>query len=79
LATTREEIYRAALGLKEGERAELAALLLESLDTEAEEGVESAWIVEIDSRIKQLDSGAVAAIPWEEARARLHRLCDQRS
>ena len=45
MATSREELYKAALDLTEGERAELAGLLLESLDSEAEEGVEAATCV----------------------------------
>jgi len=73
MATSREELYKAALDLNEGERAELAALLLESLDSEAEEGVEAAWVAEIEQRVKQLDTGAVAGIPWEEVRAKLYR------
>jgi len=73
MATSREELYKAALDLTESERAELAGLLLESLDSEAEEGVEAAWIAEIEHRVKQLDTGAVSGIPWEEVRAKLHR------
>ncbi len=66
-----EELYRAALDLDEGERAALAARLIESLDTEREEGVEAAWLAEIERRMEELDSGKVQAIPWDELRARL--------
>ena len=48
-------------------------LLIETLDTESEEGVEDAWRVEIERRMAELDSGAVETIPWEQLRARLYR------
>jgi putative addiction module component (TIGR02574 family) len=55
------------------ERATLMRLLIETLDSDAEEGVEDAWRVEIERRMAELDSGAVETIPWEEIRARLYR------
>lgn len=73
MATLAEELYQKALDLDEKERAALAARLIESLDTEIEEGVEAAWLVEIERRMEELDSGKVRSIPWEEVRARLFR------
>lgn len=55
------------------ERATLMRLLTESLDTESDEGVDEAWMAEVERRMAELDSGAVQPIPWAEARARLHR------
>jgi putative addiction module component (TIGR02574 family) len=55
------------------ERATLMRLLIETLDTESEEGVEDAWRVEIERRLAELDSGSVEMVPWEEVRARLYR------
>ncbi len=55
------------------ERATLMRLSIDALDTEAEQGVEEAWRVEIERRMAELDSGSVETIPWEEVRARLHR------
>ena len=66
-------ILRDALKLGEHDRAALAGLLIESLETEPEEGVEEAWAAEIDRRIAQLDAGEVTSIPWEEVRSRLFR------
>jgi len=64
---------------KERERAELAGLLLESLESEQDEDVESAWAEEIERRVRQLDSGEVKAIPWAQIRAELYsRLDDKR-
>ncbi|MBI3014454.1 MAG: addiction module protein [Candidatus Tectomicrobia bacterium] len=71
MATSAEDLYQKALGLSEEERAALAARLIESLDTEAEEGVEAAWLAEVERRMEELDSGKVQSIPWEDVRARL--------
>src|SRR6266576_841292 len=51
-----------ALGLPTEARAELADSLLESLDTEVDEGVEEAWRQEIQQRLGDIDSGAVELI-----------------
>lgn len=71
MATLAEELYQKALDLDERERAALAARLIESLDTEVEEGVEAAWLAEVERRMEELDSGKVQSIPWDEVRARL--------
>ncbi len=73
MATLAEELYQKALDLDERERAALAARLIESLDTELEEGVEAAWLAEVERRMEELDSGKVRSIPWEEVRAPLFR------
>ncbi len=46
-------------------------MLLESLDLEAEDGVEAAWLSEIERRVEEVDSGAVQAVPWSEVRSRV--------
>ena len=66
------ELFREAAQLPETERAELAGRLLESLDGEPDEEVEAAWAEEIERRIRQLDSGEVKTIPWEDVRAKLY-------
>jgi putative addiction module component (TIGR02574 family) len=72
MAISAEDLYQKALDLDERERAALAARLIESLDTEVEEGVEAAWLAEVEHRMEELDSGKVQSIPWNELRARLH-------
>jgi len=73
------ELFREASQLAERERAELAALLLESLEGEPDEDVEAAWAEEIERRVRQIDSGEVETIPWEQVRAELYaRLNDKR-
>ena len=49
----------------------LAGSLLDSLDHEVDEDAEAAWQVEIERRLKELDSGKVKLVPWVEARRRL--------
>lgn len=67
------ELFEEAMRLDPEERATLMRLLIESLDTEAEEGVEEAWMAEVERRMAELDSGAVQPLSWDELRARLYR------
>jgi len=65
------EILKDALALPSEARAALADSLWDSLDREIDAGAEEAWRMEIRRRLAELDSGAVRAIPWSEARSRL--------
>jgi len=67
------ELYEKASHLSADDRAELAGLLLESIDEPADEGVEEAWAAEIERRMAEYRAGRVKTIPWSELRARLHR------
>ena len=74
-----KDLFREASELSESELAELAGLLLESLEGEPDEDVEAAWAEEIERRVRQIDSGEVKTIPWEQVRANLYaRLNDKR-
>ena len=73
MARSAQELFEEAMRLDPEERATLMRLLVESLDTESEEGVEDAWRLEIERRMAELDSGSVQTIPWEELKARLFR------
>jgi putative addiction module component (TIGR02574 family) len=68
-----QELYEKASELTPNDRAELAGLLLESIEEPAEEGVEEAWAAEIERRMAEYRAGRVKTIPWSEVRARLHR------
>jgi len=59
------------MGLNEEERAELIGMLLESLEIGTDEGVEAAWLQEIERRVTELDSGTVKSVPWTEVRSRV--------
>ena len=72
MARAVEELYQQASRLPTEDRAELAGLLLESIE-EPDEGVEQAWAVEIERRLEDYRAGRVKTIPWSEVRARLHR------
>jgi putative addiction module component (TIGR02574 family) len=65
------EILKQALSLPPEARAALADSLLDSLDTKVDEGAGEMWREEIRKRISELDSGAVRAVAWPEAHARL--------
>ena len=67
-----DELFREASQMTENERAELAGLLLESLESEPDEDVEAARAEEIERRVRQIDSGEVKTIPWEQVRAHLY-------
>ena len=62
------KLLEEALKLSPESRAALATSLLESLDEAVDEGVEAAWAAEIGKRVREVDSGAVAPVPWSEAR-----------
>lgn len=65
------DLFKGALSLPADARAALAGSLIESLDNDLDESSEAAWREEIDRRIKQIDSGAVRLVPWEEAQRQL--------
>lgn len=68
-----EEITEGALALPSEARALLADRLVESLDP-AEDGlIHQLWAVEGQKRLEQLRSGAVEAIPGDEAMAKLRK------
>jgi putative addiction module component (TIGR02574 family) len=72
------ELYEAATELPAEDRAELAGMLLETLDGEPDPGVEAAWAEEVERRVRQVDAGEVEMIPWEQIRAELFgRMTDE--
>jgi len=60
-----------ALKLPSAARAALADSLIDSLDAEVDEDSEEAWRSEIALRVRDLDSGAVQTIAWDEVRRQL--------
>ena len=68
-----DELKEKAAQLPERERAELAFSLIESLDGPPDADVEEAWRVEVERRVRQIDSGEVQLIPGDEVFARLRR------
>jgi putative addiction module component (TIGR02574 family) len=66
-----DQLRAAALALPDGDRATLAAELIDSLDPGLDVDYESAWSEEIARRIAALDSGQARTVPWDEVRARM--------
>ena len=73
MSTHVTELFKQASILSEEERATLAGLLIESLESEIDPDVEDAWRIEIERRVAELDSGTVKTVPWEVVRAKLLR------
>jgi len=67
------ELKSKAARLSDAERAELALVLIESLDGPADPDVEEAWRQEIERRLDQIDRGEVQLIPGDDVFARLRR------
>lgn len=75
-----ETVLQEALALAEQERAEIAGVLLESLEPEPEAEIEAAWRQEVAARVAALDAGEVETTPWAEIRdAFLARLSERRA
>lgn len=68
-----KEVFREVFELPEHERATLAGLLIESLEPPPEPEVAELWAAEAERRWREIESGAVQTIPWEEIRAKLFR------
>ncbi len=73
MATPIEDLFERASILDEQDRATLAGLLLDSLENEIDEDIESAWLEEIERRIQELDAGRVDLITWEDVKEKLRK------
>ena len=72
------ELLKKALALPDHERAELAGNLLDSLDTTVDEDAEAAWQEEIARRLKEVETGKVKTIPWDEVRRKGRALLNRK-
>jgi len=73
MAIPKEQLFKEALHLDDETRAALTGILIESLDTEVEDGVEIAWIEEIERRMESLDAGEVKTVSWDKVKERLFK------
>ena len=73
MARDLKKLFREAFDLPESDRATLAGLLIESLEDAPDPDVEEAWAVVAERRWREIESGNVQTIPWEEVRAKLYR------
>ncbi len=62
------QVLADGLQLPEDERGDVAARLIESLETNGDEDVQAAWSAEIQKRIEELRQGKVKPLSWPEAR-----------
>ena len=73
MARDLREVFREAFELPENERATLTGLLIESIEDPPDPDVEEQWAAEAERRWREIESGEVQTIPWEEVRAKLFR------
>ncbi|MGA2064731.1 MAG: addiction module protein [Thermoguttaceae bacterium] len=59
-------VLQSALALPDSDRAEIAASLIRSLDTETDDDVDAAWAAEIRRRMESIDQAGVKLIPWDD-------------
>lgn len=72
-----ETIKKQALELSDKERAELAHLLIDSLNPEAELESEEAWSQELKKRIEQYEEGTSSTSSWSEVKKNAQALLDK--
>lgn len=60
-----KEVVEKALKLDEYGRAEVAEVLMRSLENESIED-EADFVAELDRRAAEMEAGTVRGIPWEE-------------
>ena len=65
-----------ALSLPSASRALLAEKLVESLEFDVDEKIQTLWTTEAKKRRDEIRSGAVQPIPGEEALAEVRRLLE---
>lgn len=68
MTSTAKKLLDDALRLSDRDRADLAVLLIESLDSRIDPDAEAKWDAEIHRRIEDLDNRSVETVPWTEAR-----------
>jgi putative addiction module component (TIGR02574 family) len=68
---SRNTVLAEALQLPPEERADVAKMLIASLDEPDDEGVEAAWLEEVERRLQDVDRGSAKFEPWETVRARI--------
>lgn len=80
MSKTVKELYSEAAELDERQRADLAGLLLESLEPDQDPDVENAWKAEIEKRLAQIDAGETELIPWDSVKQAMYdRVSEERS
>ncbi|WP_044209837.1 addiction module protein [Coleofasciculus chthonoplastes] len=71
-----EKVMKEALSLPSALRAWLAEKLVESLEYDIDETLQTLWVTEAKKRRDEIRSGLVQPIPGEEALAQVRRLLE---
>ena len=71
MTSAADQLLMASLQLTPEDRGELAARLLESLETQADPDAEAAWDEEIRTRVEDVKQGRVTPVPWTDARSQI--------
>ena len=66
MSLSASEFYKAGLALPPSVRKELALRLLESVEVVDDDSIEEAWTNELSSRVDDIVSAKVTAIPGEQ-------------
>ena len=64
--TQYQDIIDTALALPEADRADIAATLIRSLETETDADADAMWAAEIQRRLDAIDRGEVRLVPWDD-------------
>lgn len=73
-----ERLLEAAMKLPDGERAQLAALLADSIGDDASDAeIEGEWIAEAKRRLDDVHSGRSETIAWDDVHRKLRAVLDQ--
>jgi hypothetical protein len=72
-----EQLIQEALSLPSASRALLADKLVESLEFDIDETIQTDWTTKAKKRRDEVRSGTVQPIPGEEALAQVRRLLEQ--
>ncbi len=67
------ELEQKASQLSDGERAQLALFLLESLEPIEEGDIEETWRIQAESRLSEIERGEARLVPAEDVFANLRR------
>lgn len=73
----KEEIRKEILKLPEKERAELAHLLIESLQPQKTYKSEEDWAEELKRRVERFETGEGELTPWEEVSRKARSIIEE--
>ncbi len=71
MSASLEQVFKDVNYLTTGEKALVAHCLIDSLDTEQDDSVDSAWVELAERRFTELVSGEVKAVSWGEIKQQL--------